>query len=153
MNRYAYLNSRLGTLTVFRNILGEPVIARLRELLSCEDWDKLRLAELYCGFVHELYLTGDSLTDWVLRYISGDENPYVGRIISGGVPGKLMEESLTNELKILEELAALDCGEVAEAINCGLELQGLRYICQISYVHPGRRRKSRARPPSRPTDS
>ncbi len=122
MNKYAFFNSRLGTLTVFRKLLGEPLIIKLRELLSCEDWDKLRLAELYCGFVHELYLTGDSLTDWVLRYISGDENPYVGRIISGGVPGRLMEESLTNELKILEELAALDSGEVAEAINCGLEL-------------------------------
>lgn len=122
MDKYIGLNERLSTLTIFRGMLDEPLIKKLRALLDCDDRDKSRLEDLYCNFVHELYLTGDSLTDWVLRYISDDENPYVHRLITGGEAGPLLEESLAAELGILQELAGLDCAEVTAAMGCGLAL-------------------------------
>lgn len=120
MDKFTGLNARLSTLTVFRGILDEPLIKKLRALLSCDGGG--RLAELYCDFVHELYLSGDCLTDWVLRYISEDENPFVRRLITGEKPGPLLEERLAAELDILQELASLDCGGVTAAMDCGLAL-------------------------------
>ncbi len=122
MNAYRQFNSRLSALTLFRAILEEPLIRKLRALMECEDWDKLRLTSLYCGFVNQLYLTDDSLTDWVLRYISEEEDPYVGRLITGGRPGPLLEECLDRELDVLQELADLDCVRMIAAMGCGTDL-------------------------------
>ena len=124
MEKYIGLNRRLGALTVFRDLLEEQAIVKLRRLLSCEDWDKLRLTELYCDFVHELYRHDESLSRWVLRYISEDENVYVSRIISGRQPGSHMEASLENELGILEELAALSSDDMTAEIGADFPLPG-----------------------------
>lgn len=124
MDKYTRLNGRLGSLTVFRDLIEEPVTVKLRQLLSCEDWDKLKLTELYCGFVHELYLHDESLSRWILRYISEDENVYVSRVISGKQPGPHMEACLENELDILEELASLSSGELIAAIGADIPLPG-----------------------------
>lgn len=122
MYKYNGLLLKLNTLTVFRDILSEKPIKKLTELFACEDWDKHRLAELYCGFVNELYGFGESLAGWISDYISKDENAYVKCIISGRKPGKLIKESVERELKILGELSALDCGELIREIGAELPL-------------------------------
>ncbi|MCH5186938.1 MAG: ATP-binding protein [Oscillospiraceae bacterium] len=122
MFKYDALSLRLKSLTVFRGLLDEPLIVRLSELLRCEDWDKNRLVELYCAFVSELYKTGDSLSDWIRRYISEDENLYVQYIIDGRNPGPIIAERLDEELGIISELASLDCGELLSEINAPFPL-------------------------------
>lgn len=120
MDKFERLNDRLGTLVIFRKILDEPLIRGLREFLRGRG--TAGAAELYCAFVYELYKKGDSLADWVLDYIAGDENPYVERVISGRRPGPFLEERLEAELEILDELASLDCGELTEGIGAGMPL-------------------------------
>ncbi len=120
MNKYEELNAALGTLTIFRKILDEPVVSRLRELLY--SLDTSRAAELYCAFVHELYKSADSITDWVTDYVAEDENPYIDRVISGVRPGPALEERLDAELLILDRLAALDCDGLTAQLNCALPL-------------------------------
>ncbi len=102
-------------LTVFRSILNEPPIKMLTELFACTDSE--RMAELYCGFVGELYKSGENLTRWVIDRISADENVYVKRIIEGKPESQLIKESMENELDVLGELASLDCGELIREIG------------------------------------
>ncbi|MGN1098335.1 MAG: DUF815 domain-containing protein [Clostridia bacterium] len=120
--KYQRLNGELGSLTVFRDLLEEPLIKKLRELFSGEDWDKHRLVELYCDFVHELYKSTENFSKWLLRYISEDENVYVKYIIEGKRPGKLMEESLEHELGIIERLAGVRSEEVISEIGTDIAL-------------------------------
>ena len=122
MFRYDNLCLKLKSLTVFLALLSEQPIVRLMELLQCEDWDKNRLVSLYCGFVHELYKTCDSLSEWVMKYISEDENLYVRYIIEGKHPGALIADRLESELDIIAELAALSSEEIIGEINAGFPL-------------------------------
>lgn len=122
MYKYESFNLRLRTLTVFRSLSDEPLIKNLTALFSCEDWDKNRLAELYCGVAAELYKTTESLSEWVLNYISGDENAYVKYIAEGKQPGELMRESLENELGLLGELAGLSSERLISDIGAGIPL-------------------------------
>lgn len=122
MLKYENLNIKLQALTVFRDILGEELIIKLRRLFACDDRDKESLIDLYCDFVHELYKTTENFSRWVLKYISEDENVYVKRIIEGKEPGELMAASLENELGILEELARVNCDDMIFRIGMGLHL-------------------------------
>lgn len=122
MFRYDGFVVRLKSLTVFRDLLEEELIKKLIRLLSCEDWDKNRLVDYYCDFVHELYKQGESFSKWVLKYISEDENVYVKYIIEGKCPGELMKESLNAELATVGELAGLSCGDVISEIGVGISL-------------------------------
>lgn len=126
MFKYEGFVTRLKSLTVFRDMLDEELIKKLIALLSCEDWDKNRLTEFYCDFVHELYKQGESLSAWVLKYISEDENVYVKYIIEGKAPGGLIKESLNRELKIISELAELKCDEVKSEIAASISLPDWR---------------------------
>lgn len=122
MFKYDALSLKLRSLTVFRGLLNEELIVQLSELLRCEDWDKNRLVELYCAFVGELYKTSDSLSGWIKRYISEDENLYVQYIIDGRKPSPIIAERLDEELGIISELASLDCSELLSEINAPFPL-------------------------------
>ncbi len=122
MIKFLDLDAELGSLTVFRDLLSEPLIIKLRELFSCEDWDKYRLVSLYCDFVHELYRSTDSFSEWLLRYISEDENIYVKYIIEGRTPGSCIRDSLYRELETLERLSAISSREISDAIGSEFRL-------------------------------
>lgn len=100
---------RLYTLTIFRNLLEDPVIQALCEYLKdLDNRDSLLAVSGYCQTVGKLYLSGESnFADYIQRIVSDDENVYIRRIGMGETAEPFMEEAVAKELEILQEIADL----------------------------------------------
>ncbi len=113
------LNRRLRSVAVFRNILKDDVIRALLDFLS--EYEKssslTSLVDAYSTFVEKLYIETDSLSDYVLKLVTNDENVFIKRAANEKEIAPLLEESVRNELKVFEELAELSAESVAEAIG------------------------------------
>lgn len=120
MKKFEELHKKLTSLTVFRGLLENPALARLTELLGAEDGSGL--TEMYCGLLHELYKTTDSLAELILAALAEDENIYVGRVAEGRGVEEAISARLDEELEILGEAASLKCGDVIAEIGAGIPL-------------------------------
>lgn len=100
---------RLYTLTIFRNLLEDPVIQALCEYLKdLDNRDSLLAVSGYCQTVGKLYLSGESnFADYIQRIVSDDENVYIRRIGMRETAEPFMEEAVAKELEILQEIADL----------------------------------------------
>ena len=120
MKKYEELHKKLTSLTVFRSLLEQPVMARLTALLGAEEADGL--IEPYCALVHELYRTSDSLADRILSALAEDENIYVSYAAEGREAGEPIKSRLAEELAILGEAASLRCEDVIAEIGADIPL-------------------------------
>lgn len=102
------------SLTIFRNLLQDPVVHKFQQLLSllsARDFSD-RWVDTYCDFVAVLYKTTDNIGDHLLKLALEDENLFVTRTSSGQEIPAAIRQSLDRELAILQKLAALDSHRV-----------------------------------------
>ncbi len=78
MDNLLILKIQLHSLVVFRNLLDNPVIKRLSQLLS-KDIDTDERVDKYAQFVSELFIETDNLTDYILACVLEDENSYIAK--------------------------------------------------------------------------
>lgn len=122
--RFKSLGGRLLTLCVFRELLDDPVIKSVCELLN-SSWDGTNTASLYCEFCSRLYKrNGGDIYGCVEQLVFDSENVYVRKIGKNMLPDEAVKKSLERELLILGELCSLDSGELIAAIGCEYELPG-----------------------------
>lgn len=122
--RFKSLGGRLLTLCVFRELLDDPVIKSVCELLN-SSWDGTNTASLYCEFCSRLYKrNGGDIYGCVEQLVFDSENVYVRKIGKNMPPDEAVKKSLERELLILGELCSLDSGELVAAIGCEYELPG-----------------------------
>lgn len=122
--RFKSLGGRLLTLCVFRELLDDPVIKSVCELLN-SSWDGTNTASLYCEFCSRLYKrNGGDIYGCVEQLVFDSENVYVRKIGKNMPPDEAVKKSLERELLILGELCSLDSGELIAAIGCEYELPG-----------------------------
>lgn len=116
------LNIRLNSLAIFRELLKDPVIARLREFLRCrETAGPEQAVAAYAEFVAALYATEKrTLAGYVQSIVGFDENAYIRMIGKGAPPWHEMEADVWEELAILQAVADL----TPESLRQGLEWQG-----------------------------
>lgn len=98
---------KLHSLTVFRNLLKDPVIQELCEYLKdLGEQDPLLGVSGYCQSIGRLYLSDESnFADYIRRIVCDDENVYIKTIAIGRKPEAFIEEAVAEELKILQEIA------------------------------------------------
>ncbi|MBT3318823.1 MAG: ATP-binding protein [Clostridia bacterium] len=96
----------LHTVTIFRNLLDDPLISRLSALMSAKGSAKEQV-DTYCEFVHELLQSGDNLTEYILKRVLEDENVYIVQKAHDMLVSEALESSAKHELKILESIARL----------------------------------------------
>ena len=103
------LNIRLHSLSIFRALLGDPVIAALQGYLdSLQQADVAASVSGYSEFVFRLYGTGKrTLAGYIQSIVNNDENAYISMIGRGGQPWPEMEEAVARELEILQAVADL----------------------------------------------
>ena len=107
----------LRSLTVFREVLKDPVIESLCWFLS-EDSDGADAVDNWCDFVSQLYSRGYSdLSKYISDILRCCDNPVVRIIGEGGKVSEVMAASTENELKILEDLASLTPKKLHEGIH------------------------------------
>lgn len=119
MNSFFSYKNKLSSLVIFRNILDDGLIVKLSRLLTVmtEESEDCQKVNAYCDFISKLYKQGENLTEYVLKTILEDENPYVVKRGMGITAGKFENESLANELCILEEIAKTPSKVFTDNIN------------------------------------
>lgn len=113
------LSTRLDTLTIFRRILTDPVVSKLQRLLwlADEGEDIREAVSAYGDFVASLYEVTPNLSDYIAKILVEDENFYIRRRAAGKGISPSVEDSLQEELCLLEELCALTPDRVKIAIG------------------------------------
>ena len=110
MNESLYnLSVRLHSLSVFRSLLSDPVLQCLLAYLDCvEEASASKAAALYAAFAARLYDTHTvNLSRYIQNIVNDNENVFICSIGSGQKPSSFLEESLCEDLKILQEVAEL----------------------------------------------
>lgn len=103
------LNIRLASLTVFRELLFDPVIAALSKYLAMtESTPAAEAVSAYCEFVSLLYKNGGGNLARHIVGVAGDcENVYICAVGKGDTPDGIMENTVAEELKTLQQIADL----------------------------------------------
>ena len=75
------LNMKLSSLTVFRELLSDPVVKAMRSMMNALETKELQAqVEAYCDFTAALYQETPDLGVYVNNMVLNDENFYkIGR--------------------------------------------------------------------------
>ena len=113
------LSIRLSTLTIFRNLLKDPVIKSLQELLTLADEGKnmQHNVSAYSKCVAYLYETGPNLSQYILELVLNDENFYIKKKAAGKKISSTVENCLDAELALLQMLVGLKSDTIKKALN------------------------------------
>lgn len=100
---------RLHAVSVLRDLLEDKVIRALMDFLAlAEDTEEAQKIDAYTSFVSELYQTGaESLAQYVEQIVFESENICVKTRGKGKSLPPVMEQSLTEDLKTFDLVAAL----------------------------------------------
>ena len=128
MNKeFAAYKSQLDALTVFSALKQDPVVRGLRRLFAelassggkgnpgGEPSDEL--VGLYADVLAALYPVTSDLSRYIQQIVLADDNFYVRAVAAGKPQSDEIQTAVRRELNILEDLAALPCGEVREAMD------------------------------------
>ena len=117
------LSLELHTLTVFRNLLKDPVIENLLAFLDSASEGNLKESlDLYSSFVRNLYESGfQSLSSYVSEITSSDENIFIRYKTRKETLPSEIAESTERELSVLQKV----CDLTAETLKKAISFDGL----------------------------
>ena len=113
------LSLKLHSLTVFRNLLTDPVIENLTAFLDSTEKEDIKASiDKYALFMGSLYESGfDSLSSYIAEITSSDENVYIKNTIRKVQLSDTLLESVENELQILQEVCDLTADKLKKLIS------------------------------------
>lgn len=114
---------RLRSMTVFRGLLEDPVMAALVRCLESVPGSAERFVPLYGKLVAKLYQAGYvSLTEYIRDLVFGSDNIYIRLMGAGKLPDKLLLDGTVLDLDALSDAASLDSTRLLEEAGCNLPL-------------------------------
>lgn len=114
---------RLRSMTVFRDMLDDPVVMALVRSLEHIGTGTERFVPAYSGFVSRLYKAGYiSLAEYIRDRVFDSDNVYIRLMGAGTLPDKVLLDSTALDLDTLSCVAALDSGRLLEEAGCNLHL-------------------------------
>ncbi len=115
--KLAELNIKLSALSIFRDLLRDPVIAAFQNLMAAlEDKELLQQVHAYGEFVSCLYQKESNLSTYIRNLILNDENFYVKEKAAEAPVSQTVETALKKELDTLEKLSAVTSEAVKSVI-------------------------------------
>ena len=107
-----YMDQRLRSLVIFRELLMDPVIAGFEVVLAMADEDDGDAFATVCAeFESSLFESTESWTDYLCNAVLQSENVCVRRKAHGEL-SPVLADSLQRELALLNELAGLTLEEI-----------------------------------------
>lgn len=105
-------------LSTCRDLLREPLMTKVRDLLDALDGDNGEAAlNAYTEIFYKLRQAGKTgLGDWLWDQLRYNESPYPALLDRGGSDPAL-EEAARRDTETLARLAALDCGGLIDAMT------------------------------------
>lgn len=117
----------LKSISIYRNLLHDPVIGRLYSLLDYMDGAKVSLeevADLYNGFFFELLQSGaNSLEGYIVDKVLFDENPFSREKLN-------TEKAVSNDLKNLQIVARFSSADIKDALAESIVDNEYRYVVE-----------------------
>lgn len=115
--KLAELNIKLSALSIFRDLLRDPVIAAFQNLMAAlEDKELLQQVYAYGEFVSCLYQKESNLSTYIRNLILNDDNFYVKEKAAEAPVSQTVETALKKELDTLEKLSAVTSEAVKSVI-------------------------------------
>lgn len=112
------LKLKLQSLTIFRALLSDPVIADFQILVSAlEDKDQEHQVTAYCEFTSALYQETSNFSEYVKTQMLGDENFYVKEKARGAFIAPVVKDCLASEISILQELSEISAQSIKDLIG------------------------------------
>lgn len=107
-NKLDTMAIELRTLTVFKNLLSDPVTAALLVCLDTYLSDERTAVSAYTELVSQLYKSGtDNLSRYIQGIVNDDENIYLRTAGAGGFLPPMLKQSAEAELDILQRVSEL----------------------------------------------
>lgn len=114
---------RLRSMTVFRDLLDDPVLSALVRCLERTAHGTEHFVPAYGEFVSRLYQAGYvSLTDYLRDLVFDSDNVYIRMKGMGKLPDKLLIDSAVLDLETLSDVAALNADRLLEEAGCNLPM-------------------------------
>ncbi|MBR2283170.1 MAG: ATP-binding protein [Ruminococcus sp.] len=107
----------LGSLVIFRELLEDDVIKKLRRLIHCEKDEPAERISAYSSFVSALYANTVNLSEYILKLVIEDENFYITGKAAGVEFDQYIESALENDLKILQMLSQVSSGTLSVQVG------------------------------------
>lgn len=113
------LKTELASLTVFRSLLSDPVLASLEKYISTlEEQNESISVSSYSDFVSKLYECAEGdLTRHIENICYNCENVYVRLIGQGKTPPEHIKASLEHDIEILQMVASLTSDELTNGFD------------------------------------
>ena len=112
-----YMNQRLSSLVVFRELLQDPVIAAFQRMLASAELDDGDAFATACAeFEHRLFEKTENWTEYLSTAVLESENICVRRQAHGELSA-VLGDSLQRELALLNELSALTLEELTAEMS------------------------------------
>ncbi len=117
MKSLTLTSMQLSSLVIFRNLLSDPVISRLKKLLDADSSDTSACVDAYCDFAAALFARNDDLSAYLLNLIMEDENIYMLQSCGSKPVSPFLAECLEHELEFLQKLGSFDGRTIRESLN------------------------------------
>ena len=117
------LGLRLNSLTLFRELLDDPIINALTRCIeTLAKGEKGEKIAAYCSFVSLLYKKGGNLSKYLREAVRDSENVYIRTVGKGEKPAEFLENTLKSEICTLGEVATLTSAELSRGIDSDIFL-------------------------------
>ncbi|MCR4704772.1 MAG: ATP-binding protein [Lachnospiraceae bacterium] len=110
------LAAELSAVSIFRNVVKKKPMAALIAYCRCED-SAVEAMHLLGEFVSSLEDFRYSFSDFLLRAVYEDENPYVTDIAQGLPVSDVMKANVDGELALFSGLTTLTAKELTEGVS------------------------------------
>ncbi|HBB18871.1 MAG TPA: hypothetical protein DCZ62_00370 [Ruminococcus sp.] len=127
------LSRELDSIAIFRNVLKDPVLVKMRALIGAPTGDPRKLIRRYSAFVAELYKHTVNFSEYVLRTVFEDENIFIIQSAKGENIDPYILEAAENELLILQRFSQLSPSDFNDETGIGVDLPKWR-TCQIDFL-------------------
>ena len=111
MNQNNAIRLRLHSLSVFRQLLADPVVQKLDALLGASTDSEI--VDAWGDFAAALYPHSVSLTDYLLTLVLEDENVYMLKRAQDLPVDPMLEAAVRSDLQTLQQLAAFSPDQLA----------------------------------------
>lgn len=112
------LKTRINSLSIFRDLLSDPVIESLQSYLDSIENGTCDAVKAYSEFVSRLYNLGcGKLGVYLQTIVNNSENVYVRLAGKGMSVGKCMPEALNQELSLFDDIAKISPSDMYAPIN------------------------------------
>lgn len=115
MEQLKYMRMQLHSLSVFRQLLLDPVMHKLNGLLTADDTEKAVFC--YGEFASELFQHNICLSDYILSLVLEDENVYMLKKAEDKEIDPLLENAVHQELMILQAVSMLESRTLRQLIR------------------------------------